>query len=170
MRSCSIRRRPTGWWARSPDRALVWNTRGVTADEPGEAADGAGVTAAAPAARPQPEPERRRAERPPGVTIEVRPGETLSAIAVRLGVPVATLLEHNEGLNPNRVRAGQRLFVPEARPAVDLEVQRGDSLARIAARHEVTVSEILRWNPSVRRNGLREPKALRSPSGSTLPR
>ena len=119
------------------------------------------ATEAAPAARTQPEPERRRAERPPGVTIEVRPGETLSAIAVRLGVPVATLLEHNEGLNPNRVRAGQRLFVPEARPAVDLEVQRGDSLARIAARHEVTVSEILRWNPSVRRNGLRAGRVLR---------
>lgn len=116
----------------------------------------------APRARGEAErPSAPRPPRPPGVTYEVRPGETLSAIALRLGVDVATLLEHNENLNPNRIRAGQRLFVPESRPAVDLEVQRGDSLARIADRHEVTVREILRWNPSVRRNGLRAGRVLR---------
>ncbi|MCB9629151.1 MAG: penicillin-insensitive murein endopeptidase [Sandaracinaceae bacterium] len=108
-------------------------------------------------------PERSRAARPQpnGVSYQVRPGDTLSGIAVRLGVEVSVLLEHNDGLDPNRIRAGQRIFVPEARPAVDLEVQRGDSLARIAARHEVSVAEILRWNPAVRRHGLRAGRTIR---------
>ena len=96
----------------------------------------------------------------PKLKISAKFDETVD-IAVRLGVDVATLLEHNESLNPNRIRAGQRLFVPESRPAIDLEVERGDSLARIAARHEVTVAEILRWNPAVRRNGLRAGRVLR---------
>lgn len=133
----------------------------------------AGEPAAEAPARAREEAERPRAPRPPrppGVTYEVRPGETLSAIAVRLGVDVATLLEHNESLNPNRIRAGQRLFVPESRPAIDLEVERGDSLARIAARHEVTVAEILRWNPAVRRNGLRAGRVLRLYSSVPLSR
>jgi LysM repeat protein len=106
---------------------------------------------------------RRRGARPApsGVSYQVRSGDTLSGIAVRLGVDVATLLENNDGLNPDRIRVGQRILVPEARPAVDFEVQRGDSLARIAARHEVSVSEILRWNPTVRRRGLRAGRTLR---------
>lgn len=46
------------------------------------------------------------------ITYEVRPGETLSAIAERFGVPVRTLLNHNHLDNPKALRSGQRLKIP----------------------------------------------------------
>ncbi|MEZ4324925.1 MAG: penicillin-insensitive murein endopeptidase [Polyangiales bacterium] len=152
---------------------------GGTADTPAAATTAATSVspsespASADDAPPQTDPSERRRParpRPSGVTYQVRPGDTLSGIAVRLGVDVATLLEHNDGLDPDRIRVGQRLFVPESRPAIDLEVQRGDSLARIAARHEVSVAEILRWNPTVRRHGLRAGRTLRLYSNVPLSR
>jgi peptidoglycan endopeptidase LytE len=39
----------------------------------------------------------------------VQPGDTLSGIADRTGVPVATLQSLNPGVNPNALQTGQRL-------------------------------------------------------------
>ncbi len=42
----------------------------------------------------------------------VQPGDTLSAIAVRLGVPIAELQKANNIQDPNLISAGQRLIIP----------------------------------------------------------
>jgi Tfp pilus assembly protein FimV len=39
----------------------------------------------------------------------VKPGDTLSAIAAKTGVPLATLEQLNPKLNPNALQVGQRL-------------------------------------------------------------
>lgn len=85
-------------------------------------------------------------------------GETLSDIAKHYRVTVAALEAANH-LEPHAtVPAGFLLDVPTAPPVVRMvryRVQRGDTLAGIADRFDVTVAQIRRWNhisgPSVRR-------------------
>jgi membrane-bound lytic murein transglycosylase D len=94
------------------------------------------------------------------VTHRVRRGETLSHIARRYGIDVATLRASNGNLNPRRIQVGQRIQVPvgagaraAARTAssnrttwTTYRVRRGDSLWGIARRHGVTVTQLRRWN------------------------
>lgn len=89
----------------------------------------------------------------------VRPGDTLSAIATRYGVGLATLQAANPGLrNPNALQVGQRLNVPgraavtptPARPAVTVHtVARGDSLSAIATRYGTGLPALLAANPGL---------------------
>ncbi len=48
-----------------------------------------------------------------GVEHTVRPGETLSEIASAYGVTVRALIQANSMENPDRIRAGDRVFVPD---------------------------------------------------------
>lgn len=81
-----------------------------------------------------------------GPTLRVRPGQTLSHVAREVGATVEQLIELNDGLRPDRVRAGQELRVPGTGRRVDYVVQRGDRLGRIAARFGVSVRDLVRWN------------------------
>lgn len=56
---------------------------------------------------------RRPAGRQTGYEHEVRTGETLSAIAAAYGVRVRAIQEANDIADPNRLRVGQVLFIPE---------------------------------------------------------
>ena len=105
--------------------------------------------------------EERPAPRSDGPVYQIREGETLSEVAVRLQTDIPTLVRLNPGMNPDRIRAGQNIRIPEARAAIDYVVARGDSLHRIASRHEVSVRELLRWNPPVRRHGLLAGRTIR---------
>ncbi len=84
-------------------------------------------------------------------TYTVVSGDTLSGIAARQGVTMQELQEWNPRLDPDRIRLGQRIRIRSLRPTrtIRYEVQPGDFLGRIASRHNVTVSEILSWNPGV---------------------
>lgn len=88
-------------------------------------------------------------------TYTVRPGDTLSAIAGRVGSTVGALADANGIADPNRILAGQVLDVPAAEQdrAPDGEasgghhiVQPGETLSDIAARHGITVSELASAN------------------------
>lgn len=48
-----------------------------------------------------------------GVEHTVKPGETLSAIAAAYGVRTSVIAELNNIKDPNTVRVGQKLFIPE---------------------------------------------------------
>ena len=48
-----------------------------------------------------------------GYEHEVKSGETLSAIAAAYGVSVKAILDNNDIKDPNRLRVGQKLFIPE---------------------------------------------------------
>lgn len=89
----------------------------------------------------------------------VRPGDTLSGIAVRLGTTVDEIVEHNPDLDPDRIRVGQELQTGRGR-RVEHTVLRGESLSRIAARYGVTVQNIRDWNPDLRPNVLRAGRTL----------
>lgn len=82
----------------------------------------------------------------------VRRGDTLSALAARYAVPVSVLRQQN-GLSGNTIRIGQTLRIPLRGGTDDasesshvVQVRAGDSLSRIAARHDVSTADIVRWN------------------------
>ena len=103
----------------------------------------------------------------------VRPRETLATVARKHGVARTELAVANGLSTKARLRTGQTLLIPRApsralasastssssRPAVQrasrntsaptritYTVRRGDTLSSIAARHDVTVAELKRWN------------------------
>lgn len=80
---------------------------------------------------------------------EVENGETLADVARRYRVTVAALEAANHLEPKASVPSGFLLDVPTAPPAIHLvnyRVVRGDTLAGIAERFDVTVPELKRWN------------------------
>jgi N-acetylmuramoyl-L-alanine amidase/LysM repeat protein len=97
----------------------------------------------------------------------VRPGETLSAIAHQLGVPLSSLIRTNHLKNANNIVAGQVLAIPfvhstsvsfvqpvsslqsgatPARKSSSYTVQPGDTLSGIASRLGVSQKELIFLN------------------------
>jgi LysM repeat protein len=99
----------------------------------------------------------------------VRPGDTLSGIARRLGVSVASLSDANGIRDPNRVYAGSSLSVPGAAVASAPAAGRthtvvaGDNLSRIATKYGTSVGAI------VTANGMGDPNHLRIGARLTIP-
>ncbi len=115
---------------------------------------------------------KRCGRRRTAVVHEVRAGETLSKIAGRYGVSVRTILDQNPSLrgDPKRLRAGATLSFCAGRaraknakmcgyrtPVYHHEVIPGEHLGLVAGRYGVRRKDLLRWNPSLRKN----PDALR---------
>jgi len=106
-------------------------------------------------------------------TTIVRPGDTLSAIAMRYGTTVAALAAANGISDPNRIRAGIVLHVPDPAstphapppappppaaapapplpstntvPPITVTVRTGDTLSSIALRYHTTVAALVSVN------------------------
>lgn len=119
-------------------------------------------------------------------TYVVRSGDTLTAIAGRLGVPVGALAKANNITDPNRVFVGQALTVPgttasapapnPAAAARTHTVAVGDTLSSIATRYSTSVPAVVQLNQIDDPNNVRIGRRLRIPgavadvaSGSGLP-
>ncbi len=93
----------------------------------------------------------------------VRPGESLWVIARRYSVGVDDIQRWNGLGSNNLIRPGQRLMINSESPAasrtrgqtIRYTVRSGDSLWRISRRHDVSLSDLMRWN------GLSEGSVLR---------
>jgi membrane-bound lytic murein transglycosylase D len=96
---------------------------------------------------------------------QVRPGDTLTAIAQRHNVTVAMLMQANQLDTPESLRSGAWIKVPltpaQAGPPPQItatrrhQVKAGDTLSMIAARYGVTADALQKAN------GIRSPKTLR---------
>ncbi|AMO50454.1 membrane-bound lytic murein transglycosylase D [Kosakonia oryzendophytica] len=84
----------------------------------------------------------------------VRSGDTLSAIASRLGVTAKDLQQWNN-LRGANLKVGQNLTVGAGSSAqrlasngdsITYRVRKGDSLSSIAKRHGVNIKDVMRWN------------------------
>lgn len=88
------------------------------------------------------------------ITYVVRPGDTLSEIALRYGVSVSQLVGINNIQNPNLIYPGQVLRICEGEATVEISdlnhvlytVKPGDTLTAIARRYGVSVASIVSLN------------------------
>jgi LysM repeat protein len=112
-------------------------------------------------------------------TYVVRSGDTLNSIAARFGVSPSVLARANGISNPNKIYIGQRLVIsgsaaPAAQPKPGTTapsggvyiVQRGDTLAKIAARYGTTVSALKALNGLSNPNVIWVGQGLRVGKGS----
>jgi murein DD-endopeptidase MepM/ murein hydrolase activator NlpD len=96
-------------------------------------------------------------------TYVVRRGDTLGAIAGRLGISVGALASANHLTNVNLIREGQVLTVPGASaPPIGLHrVAAGETLGAIAGRYGTSVSVLAQLNGITDVNRVREGTLLR---------
>jgi soluble lytic murein transglycosylase-like protein len=104
----------------------------------------------------------------------VKPGETLSGIAARVGVSASDLARANGITNPNRVFAGRRLSVPGAASATPAPaaarthlVAAGENLTTVARKYGLTVSALANANKLDPRRVLRLGTRLTLPAVTT---
>jgi LysM repeat protein len=108
----------------------------------------------------------------------VRPGDTLSSIAVQYGTTVNAIVQANGLANPRIIYAGQRLIMPGAGSSgggggqtsaggAVYTVQRGDTLASIAYRYGTTIWAIANANGLANPRYIYAGQQLRIPSGSS---
>lgn len=71
------------------------------------------IKRATPPPAPKVAPRAQAPSRGAGYEHIVRPGETLSAIATAYGSKVKTVISVNKLSNPNQLKVGQKLFIPE---------------------------------------------------------
>lgn len=101
---------------------------------------------------PTPTPQGRR-------THLIRPGETLTTIALRYGVSVNALMEANSLTNSDFLSTGQELIIPDEPTATPgptatptpqgqriHRVQSGESLISIALRYDAPLTDLMRVN------------------------
>ncbi|HSJ34230.1 MAG TPA: LysM peptidoglycan-binding domain-containing M23 family metallopeptidase [Acidimicrobiia bacterium] len=102
---------------------------------------------------------------------EVRPGDTLTAIAANHGVTVKAILEANDIVNPDLIRAGQSIVIPgkDGEPPKVHVVAAGETLAEIAARYGSNAAAVAATNELSNPNLIRIGQKLKIPgaSGST---
>lgn len=126
---------------------------------PGAIAPKGEATATAPKAKSEttaPVPAANNAR-----TYTVRRGDNLSSIARRFGVSSQNLMTWNKMQN-NKVQIGQKLYLQDpvkketlkkelAKSTSDFsyEIKSGDSLWIIARMHNITVQQLLEWNPGL---------------------
>lgn len=111
---------------------------------------------------------------PGGFLHQIRPGDTLYALASRFGTSVDAILRANPGTDPASLRVGQLLCIPAAAapgrpPGVPpgrppgaacpggflYQIRAGDTLYAIARAHGTSVDALRRANPRVNPNSLR---------------
>ncbi len=81
------------------------------------------------------------------VTYTVRKGDTLAEIASRHGVTVNAVARANTIRNANHLVVGQELTIPSDKLQLTAyTVRKGENLGTIAARHRISVSDILAHN------------------------
>ena len=104
-----------------------------------------------------------------GKEVTVEPGETLSEIADRNNVSVNVLKQLNGITNPNNIKAGEKLNLPQA---LTLEtnktrhihtVMNGETLSEIAMKYKIDQQEIINFNNIKSANHIYPGQNLRLP-------
>lgn len=106
-------------------------------------------------------------------TYTVQPGDSLTAIAGRYGITIDALAAANNMTTTTRLLVGQVLTIPVAAPPAgslgSYTVQRGDTLASIAARFRTTVQQLVSLNGIANINVVYVGQVLRVPNAAPVP-
>lgn len=125
------------------------------------------------------------------ITHVARPGDTPARIAKIYHVPLATVMTHNKGLDPCRIKIGDVILVPrpdeaapqapgQAKPdptalpdeeplGVRYVVVPGDYPAAIAERFGIPLDDLSRANPGLDPKNLAVGRVLAIPQGTACP-
>ena len=112
---------------------------------------------------------------------KVRRGDTLSTLARRFRTTTAYIREINDFARKKKLRAGQRIFVPDRtplqqkRPVVQAKdgqryyiVQPGDSLSSIADKYKVTVADLKKINKFSKKTVLKTGARIQLPENAIV--
>lgn len=108
-------------------------------------------------------------------TIQAR--DTFFTLSRRFGVSIQSIIDANPGVNPNNLRIGQVICVPNANPgppvcpagSFSYTIVAGDTLFSLSQRFGVTQQSILALNPSINPNDLRVAQIICIPNAPTPP-
>ncbi|MBU5438758.1 LysM peptidoglycan-binding domain-containing protein [Tissierella sp. MSJ-40] len=90
----------------------------------------------------------------------IRPGDTLYQLAIRYNTTVEAIMAVNPGIDPNNLRIGQRICIPERVPPTPTcdgffyRVRPGDTFYSIAQMFNISVDRLLAANPHIDPNNL----------------
>ncbi|QWK20538.1 MAG: LysM peptidoglycan-binding domain-containing protein [Hydrogenobacter thermophilus] len=105
---------------------------------------------------------------------QIQKGDTLTSIAKKKGVSVEDILSHNKHLDPNRVKAGEKICIPtgyvKSVRAKNKEydyyvVERGGRLEHVAKRLGLPVKELEELNPKYKGAWLEKGTKVKVPKG-----
>jgi murein DD-endopeptidase MepM/ murein hydrolase activator NlpD len=102
---------------------------------------------------------------------KVKSGESLEKIARNYGVSVQELIKANKNINPNRLKVGENLCIPQktsakARDYAIYKVKKGDTLQSIAEKFGVDVQELKSFN-NLKSEKIIEGQELKIPAKGT---
>ncbi len=87
------------------------------------------------------------------LTYVIRSGDTLFSIAQRFGTTVSAIITLNPSINPNALRIGQEICVPQAVTTCPggaiYIIQSGDTLFLLATRFDISVGALQTANPGL---------------------
>ena len=121
-------------------------------------------------------------------TYTLKWGDTLSSVAKRYGIPVQAITSANGIKDPDKVKQGQTLTIPDkaaaqvavAKPIAAVaapnapsgkthKVVKGETLSAIAKKYEVTVDELRKLNGITNDRRVREGATLQLPASANVP-
>lgn len=94
----------------------------------------------------------------------LRRGDTLYSVSRKFKVPLDELLRANSITDPNSLKVGTRIEIPEA--WAEIRVQKGDTLFSLARRFGIPVSELRRINSLPADHVLKVGETLRVPEAA----
>jgi murein DD-endopeptidase MepM/ murein hydrolase activator NlpD len=102
---------------------------------------------------------------------KVKSGESLEKIARNYGVSVQEVLKANKNINPNKLKVGENLCIPQKTPAkvqdyAIYKVKKGDTLQSIAEKFGVDVQELKSFN-NLKSEKIIEGQELKIPAKGT---
>ncbi len=108
-------------------------------------------------------------------TVTVKPGETLSEIALRNNLSIQAIMKLNGIQDSNQLRAGQKLKLPDTEviqeksvsTQLNYTVKNGDTLTSIARKHKVSTNAIINENQLEAKEYLYVGQVLKIPSKNT---
>lgn len=119
----------------------------------------------------------------PKTTYTVKKGDTLTSIGRQFGIGSAEIVAANHMTSPSALPVGMTLVIPgkggSSAPAhiasadtgaetTAYKVAAGDSLARIAKRHSLTVSDLRSANPAIKGDTIRIGQTIQLPGKHTV--
>lgn len=94
---------------------------------------------------------------PFGTVVVIQSGTRLSDILITYNISVNELVEANPGFNPNIISPGVELCIPPgnyqtctAPNTIEYIIKAGDSLSTVATEYQLTTSQLLTANPTLR--------------------